>query len=115
MILLRAWLALNTLPFASYCVSSLQDSRRTQVHIGRYAHISYACNDIWFTVEMSDALELMFVGIGVTTLCVAILVYTRINARRETYKQELAENGITYSVKQLRAMEDRAPDFRYTL
>jgi hypothetical protein len=63
----------------------------------------------------TDALELMFVGIGVTTLTIVAFIYIRINAKRDVAAQEHAEKGITYSAAQLREMGDRAPDFRYTL
>ncbi|EKM57352.1 uncharacterized protein PHACADRAFT_119721 [Phanerochaete carnosa HHB-10118-sp] len=62
-----------------------------------------------------DALELMFVGIGITVLALNVVVYRRINARREVHMQETEEKGIAYSAAQLKAMGDRAPDFRYTL
>lgn len=54
-------------------------------------------------------------GIGITTLTTAVIVYTRINAKRELLEQERLEAGVKYSAKELRALGDRAPDFRYTL
>lgn len=57
----------------------------------------------------------MFVGIGITILTLNVFLYRRINARREAHMQEMEEKGVAYSAAQLRAMGDRAPDFRYTL
>ena len=57
----------------------------------------------------------MFVGIGITMLTVNVFIYSRINARRDAHAQEMEEKGIKYTPAQLRAMGDRAPDFRYTL
>ena len=66
-------------------------------------------------MPLPDALELMFIGIGVMTLTLLVFLYTRINAQRDAAAAEHTEKGITYSVAQLREMGDRAPDFRYTL
>ncbi|KAJ7049979.1 MFS general substrate transporter [Mycena amicta] len=58
--------------------------------------------------------ELMFVGIGLICVPIAVLTYTRINnARDELAKQ--VEGKPVYTAKELREMGDRAPDFRYTL
>ena len=57
----------------------------------------------------------MFVGIGITMVALNVFIYSRINAKREAHAQEMEEKGITYTAAQLRAMGDRAPDFRYTL
>lgn len=57
----------------------------------------------------------MFVGIGFVTLPIAVITYTRINARRDVLEKEMQEKGIKYTAEELREMGDRAPDFRYTL
>ncbi|KAJ7739084.1 MFS general substrate transporter [Mycena maculata] len=61
--------------------------------------------------------ELMFVGIGLITLPIVVLMYKRINARRDEAAAALLERGEInmYTRKELREMGDRAPDFRYTL
>ncbi|GJE93045.1 MFS general substrate transporter [Phanerochaete sordida] len=64
---------------------------------------------------LGDALELMFVGIGITMLTVNVLLYRRINAQRDRAAREADAKGVTYTTAQLRALGDRAPDFRYTL
>lgn len=63
----------------------------------------------------SDGLELMFVGIGFVTLPIAVVAYTRINARRDVLEKEMQEKGIKYTAEELRELGDKAPDFRYTL
>lgn len=64
-----------------------------------------------------DAIELMFVGIGFITVPIAILLYKRINAKRDAIAQLEAESGDkkVYTNQELRELGDRAPDFRYTL
>ncbi|KAF9523178.1 MFS general substrate transporter [Crepidotus variabilis] len=62
---------------------------------------------------LGHALEIVFVGIGLFTLPILILIYTRINAKRE--QKRLAQGSKQYSVQELRELGDRAPDFRYTL
>ncbi|KAF7315948.1 MFS general substrate transporter [Mycena indigotica] len=58
--------------------------------------------------------ELMFVGIGLICVPIAVLSYKRINrARDEQAKQ--TEGARVYTKKELRELGDRAPDFRYTL
>ena len=59
----------------------------------------------------------MFVGIGLITVPIAVLNYIRINRKRDEIEREALEKGERnkYSNQQLRAMGDRAPDFRYTL
>ncbi|KAF9039625.1 MFS general substrate transporter [Hymenopellis radicata] len=60
--------------------------------------------------RLGHALELMFVGIGLVCVPVAVVSYRRINERREK-----VQGRVKYDVKELRMMGDRAPDFRYTL
>nr|GAT49245.1 predicted protein [Mycena chlorophos] len=57
--------------------------------------------------------ELMFVGIGLICVPIAVLAYTRINRRRD----ELAKpsDAPVYTKAELREMGDRAPDFQYTI
>lgn len=56
----------------------------------------------------------MFVGIGFVTVPLAIVIYTRINAKREA---QLAAIGgkMNLTVKEVHELGDRAPDFRYSL
>ncbi|PSR71771.1 hypothetical protein PHLCEN_2v12375, partial [Hermanssonia centrifuga] len=64
---------------------------------------------------LGHGLELMFVGIGFVTLPIAVVAYTRINARRDVLEKEMQEKGIKYTAEELRELGDKAPDFRYTL
>ncbi|KAJ3714828.1 major facilitator superfamily domain-containing protein [Lentinula raphanica] len=70
------------------------------------------------TQEMviSDGIELMFVGIGMILLPVTVFVYSRINLKRAKFMERVAE-GLEKqpSVKELRELGDRAPNFRYIL
>ncbi|KAF7328267.1 putative transporter C11D3.18C [Mycena venus] len=61
--------------------------------------------------------ELMFIGIGLISLPIAVVTYRRINSRRDAAAQAALERGESnlYTPKELREMGDRAPDFRYTL
>jgi hypothetical protein len=65
----------------------------------------------------SDAMELMFVGIGMTFVAIALLSYTRINRKRDALEKAELESGNPkkYTGLELQMMADRAPDFRYTL
>jgi len=63
---------------------------------------------------LGHGLELMFVGIGFICTPIAMLLYTRINAKREAELQ--ANGGVSkYSVEETHELGDRAPDFKYTL
>lgn len=59
----------------------------------------------------------MFVGIGFICVPIAMILYTRINKKRAELQQRALENGEEnkYTVRQLREMGDRAPDFKYTI
>ncbi|KAF7357748.1 hypothetical protein MVEN_00820700 [Mycena venus] len=59
--------------------------------------------------------EIMFVCIGLISTVVAALVSHRVNNRRDEAARVAVESGEgkIYSDKALRAMGDRAPDFRY--
>ncbi|KAJ7242479.1 MFS general substrate transporter [Mycena rebaudengoi] len=61
--------------------------------------------------------ELMFIGIGLISLPIAVVTYRRINSRRDEAARAALERGESnlYTRKELREMGDRAPDFRYTL
>lgn len=65
--------------------------------------------------DHTDALELMFIGIGLPGLVSLVLIYSRINARRDDQTKEHVEKAVALSLEERRAMGDRAPDFRYTL
>ncbi|KAJ7739082.1 MFS general substrate transporter [Mycena maculata] len=61
--------------------------------------------------------ELMFVGIGLLSTVIAALMSNRVNGRRDEEARAALERGEDklYTDKALRAMGDRAPDFRYML
>lgn len=63
-----------------------------------------------------DGIELGFIGIGFVCVPLTILAYMRINAKREAYLKDLVEKGQPMpSATELRALGDRAPDFKYVL
>ncbi|KZS88571.1 MFS general substrate transporter [Sistotremastrum niveocremeum HHB9708] len=65
---------------------------------------------------LGHGLELMFVGIGLICVPIAVLLYKRINANRDQAMMALGEGGkMNYTPEELREMGDRAPDFRYSL
>ena len=57
----------------------------------------------------------MFVGIGFISLPMTVIIYIKINAKRDRIQREMEEQGITLSPEEIRELGDRAPDFRYTL
>ncbi|KAJ7497702.1 MFS general substrate transporter [Mycena latifolia] len=61
--------------------------------------------------------ELMFASIGLISVVIETLVSRRVNRLRDEAARNTLEEGEkkVYSVKVLREMGDRAPDFRYTL
>ncbi|KAJ3840338.1 MFS general substrate transporter [Lentinula raphanica] len=65
---------------------------------------------------LGHGIELMFVGIGMILLPVTVFVYSRINLKRARFMERVAE-GLEKqpSVKELRELGDRAPNFRYIL
>ncbi|KAJ3826108.1 MFS general substrate transporter [Lentinula raphanica] len=65
---------------------------------------------------LGHGIELMFVGIGMILLPVTVFVYSRINLKRAKFMERVAE-GLEKqpSVKELRDLGDRAPNFRYIL
>ncbi|KAG6907011.1 hypothetical protein DXG01_010914 [Tephrocybe rancida] len=62
-------------------------------------------------------LELMFVGLGLVCVPIAVLSYSRINNKRDALEKARVERGDAseYTLEELRKLGDRAPDFRYTL
>nr|VWP02019.1 Hyaluronate lyase (EC (Hyaluronidase) (HYase) [Ganoderma boninense] len=64
---------------------------------------------------VGHGVELMFVGIGFIVLPIVVLLYKRINARRDAIVKEANESGTKFTPEELRRLGDRAPDFRYTL
>lgn len=64
-----------------------------------------------------DGLELMFVSIGLIVVPILVFLYSRINnARDEALRQRIERGGkLNLTIRELRDLGDRAPDFRYTL
>lgn len=58
----------------------------------------------------------MFVAIGFISVPIALVAYTRINAKRQARWDALVEKGEpTPTAVELRAQGDKALDFRYVL
>lgn len=59
----------------------------------------------------------MFVGMGFICVPLAMVIYTKINAKRDRLEREALERGEKnrYTDQELRELGDRAPEFRYTL
>ncbi|KAJ6625864.1 hypothetical protein B0H10DRAFT_2001105 [Mycena sp. CBHHK59/15] len=93
----------------AWCVLQLWSTRRTQIVQGWAITVGAIASNIYRTQDkprfiVGHGCELMFVGIGLICVPAAVLIYTRINNRRdEAARAELREMG------------DRAPDFRYTI
>ncbi|CAL1714050.1 unnamed protein product [Somion occarium] len=90
------------------------------LHIGIGNFAGAIASNIYRTQDapryiIGHGVELMFVGIGFITLPLAVVIYTRINAKRDAYEKEMEEKGIKYTTQELRKLGDRAPDFRYIL
>ncbi|KAG9310068.1 MFS general substrate transporter [Chiua virens] len=66
---------------------------------------------------LGHGLEIMFVGIGIITLPILVFLYKRINDQRDEDLRQRVERGekLGLTVRELRDLGDRAPDFRYTL
>ncbi|KAH9017354.1 MFS general substrate transporter [Lactarius deliciosus] len=60
---------------------------------------------------LGHGIMLMFVGIGFVTIPIILLTYRRINRARD--EAAARPDVVKLSVKQLRELGDRAPDFRY--
>ncbi|KAI0649688.1 MFS general substrate transporter [Trametes meyenii] len=90
------------------------------LHIGIGNFAGAIASNIYRTQDapryiVGHGVELMFVGIGFIAVPVTVLVYKRINARREELVREANETGLKLSPAEIRRLGDRAPDFRYTL
>ncbi|OJT03637.1 High-affinity nicotinic acid transporter [Trametes pubescens] len=66
---------------------------------------------------LGHAVELGFVGMGLTLLPIMVFTYSRANAQRDAAQRDMEVRGvkIEYSTEELRKMGNQAPDFRYTL
>lgn len=65
------------------------------------------------TDDSSDAIELMYIGISYILIPITVVLYKRINAKRDA---DMAAGTVPkYTEAELRELGDRAPDFRYTL
>ncbi|EEB99551.1 hypothetical protein MPER_00753, partial [Moniliophthora perniciosa FA553] len=64
---------------------------------------------------IGHGIELMFIGIGLITVPLVVLTYKRINSKREIILRESAERGEKISPDEIRALGDRAPEFKYTI
>ena len=62
-----------------------------------------------------DTIEIMFSCLGILALCIAVVIYPRVNALRAKRQLEMRTQEIVLTADEIRAMGDRAPDFRYTL
>lgn len=62
---------------------------------------------------LGHALELAFIGAGITAGLALVINYRRINAKRARQEAEGAHNG--YTPEELAALGDRAITFRYFL
>lgn len=76
-------------------------------------HIAY--RRIHMLMLTSDALEFMFVGIGLLCVPIAVVAYININNRRNRKIQEALERGEKSSPEEIRRLGDRSPDFKYVL
>jgi hypothetical protein len=82
--------------------------------------LDVSSNTIFFISEayetFADGIEMMFVGIGLIAVPVAVFTYKRINANRDAAMSDAGEKGAAkLSSDELRRLGDRAPDFRYTI
>ncbi|KAF5357517.1 hypothetical protein D9758_012490, partial [Tetrapyrgos nigripes] len=62
---------------------------------------------------LGHGLELMFVGMGLVFLPIVVFIYARINRKRDVLEKK--GGGRVFTHEELRALGDRAPNFRYTL
>lgn len=90
-----------------------QDSPR--FILGRTSSHSGCCYCIYFLTLISDALEFIFVGIGLICVPIAVLTYIKINNKRDKKMQEALECGEKLSPEDIRKLGDSSPDFRYVL
>ncbi|KAG7087157.1 hypothetical protein E1B28_013137 [Marasmius oreades] len=64
---------------------------------------------------IGHGIELMFVGIGLVCVPLLVLTYSRINDKNNLILTEEEEKGVKRSPEEIRALGDRAPEFKYTL
>ncbi|KAG9310071.1 MFS general substrate transporter [Chiua virens] len=66
---------------------------------------------------LGHSLEIMFVGTGMIVVPILVLLYKRINNQRDEDLRQRVERGekLGLTIRELRNLGDRAPDFRYTL
>jgi MFS transporter, ACS family, DAL5 transporter family protein len=64
------------------------------------------------TLVVSDSVVIGFVCLGMIVTPLTTSVYSRVNARRALEGDKALES---YSTEELAELEDRAPDFRYSL
>ncbi|KAJ8091529.1 hypothetical protein PM082_024450 [Marasmius tenuissimus] len=57
----------------------------------------------------------MFIEIGLIVVPIVTLAHYCANRRKERVIREEEERGVKRSAEEIRAMGDRAPEFRYTL
>ena len=62
-----------------------------------------------------DAIEMMFVGIGLLLWPLVITIYVRLNRQKVAALRASQERGEKLEPEALRRMGDRAPDFEYML
>ena len=63
----------------------------------------------------ADSVELMFISVGIVVLAFQVIMYRRINAKRDKLLREQRGEGWVYTAEQLRDLGDKAVNFRYTL
>ncbi|OJA11383.1 hypothetical protein AZE42_10279 [Rhizopogon vesiculosus] len=83
---------------------------------GAFATLIYRSQDSPRYI-LGHGLEIMFVGIGLIFVPIAVFVYKRINAKRDAAERIALEREekIQHSNQELRELGNRAPNFRYTL
>lgn len=62
-----------------------------------------------------DSLAMMFAGIGVICVAVAVIFYSHINRERDKILQELTARGEKLSPVEIKRLGDRSPTFRYMI
>ncbi|KAF5365471.1 hypothetical protein D9758_010846 [Tetrapyrgos nigripes] len=87
-----------------------------QVGVGNFSGV--IASNIYRTQDsprfvLGHGLELMFVGMGLILLPIMTFIYARINRKRDALEER--GGGRVFTHEELRALGDRAPNFRYTL
>ncbi|KAK7027995.1 hypothetical protein VNI00_015081 [Paramarasmius palmivorus] len=90
------------------------------VHIGIGNFSGAIASNVYRDIDkprfiVGHGIELMFIGIGLITVPLVVLAYKRINSKREILLREAEERGEKSSPEEIRALGDRAPEFKYTL